>query len=225
MAPKVSKEAQANVQSYTEEIIKYHQKAINAQKEGLQEQLGYAIKCGKALNLAFENIKVAKGKWGDYLEEIKIPQTTASMYRRLADNEEFLKSEAMKQAIDEGAVQGALSIRGALACLPKRKRAAPQKQEPVKANTNQNEEPEGDEQDEGGEEVSEDTSEENTLPSVETISATVCNSGLSPDDLFAVATEIIKHVVNDDTPQQQLIAYQSAIADLWPVREPLKKAA
>jgi hypothetical protein len=225
MAPsaKVSKEAQANAQSYTDEIIKYHLKAITAQREGLQEALGYAIKCGKALNLAYENIKAAKGKWGDYLKEIKIAQTTASMYQRLADNEEFLKSAAMQKAIDEGAAEGALSIRGALNVLPKRERKASEK---PKEKTLQppNEVNEDEDTDEESEEVSEEE-ETKPLPSVETISEVVCNSGLSEDDLIKVATAIIRHVVTDDTPQAKLVEYQAAIAEGWPMREPLREAA
>jgi len=85
---------------------------------------------------------------------------------------------------------------------------------------------ENEDQDQEGKEVPEDTSEENTtLPSVEKISGIVCNSGLSPDDLFKVAAEIIKHVVNPDTPQEQLIAYQKAIAELWPVQQDIQNEA
>jgi len=227
LSTKVSQESQDNAQSYADEIIKYHQKAIAAQKDGLQEAFGYAIKAGKALILAKENIKAAKGKWLDYLAKIELPQTTANVYERLAENEDFIRSEVMKKAIDAGAAVGMLSIRGALNFLPKRKRAAPKKEEKtyvLQPSNGANAEDE--DADEEGEDTSEDTSEESTsLPTVEEISATVCNSGLSHDDLFKVAIAIIQHVVNYDTPQDRLIAYQVAIAAVWPVQQDIQNEA
>jgi hypothetical protein len=120
---KLSKEAQDNAHSLVDDIKKYHQKVLTAQREGYQEALVNAIKCGKALILAKENVKAVKGKWLEWLDkEVGIPQTTANLYTRLAEHEELLNSEKTKKFLD-GAGEG-LSIRAAAALLPKRKRVA-----------------------------------------------------------------------------------------------------
>jgi hypothetical protein len=65
------------------------------------EALKHAIECGKALNLAKENVLTAKGKWtkwrGEHIPEIS--QQTASLYMRLAENEEAIaKCTSIRQA-------------------------------------------------------------------------------------------------------------------------------
>src|SRR5207245_11015440 len=114
---------------------RYHQKAISSQKDGFQNALTNAIKAGEKLNLAKENIKAAKRSWLDWLrDEVKIPgtdrslpQTTASLYMRLAKHKSLLQTEAYKKAIDEATTEGNLSIRWALNLLPKQERKSDDK--------------------------------------------------------------------------------------------------
>jgi hypothetical protein len=58
--------------------------------------LPHAIKCGEYLILAQENLKAEKGsKWLDWLEtNCKIPQTTASLYMRLAKHKKLVVGKA-----------------------------------------------------------------------------------------------------------------------------------
>jgi len=67
------------------------------------EALKHAIECGKYLNLAKENVLAAKGKWTKWREEHipEISQQTASLYMRLAENEEAVaKCISIRQADD-----------------------------------------------------------------------------------------------------------------------------
>src|SRR5262245_24852784 len=121
---KVSQEAQDNAQAYVADIKRYHQRAVQAQREGYQEALSNAIKCGEKLNLAKENIKAVGRSWLDWLKnEVGMPQTTASMYMRLAKHKKLLL-EGAKADIDEASQDGNLSIRWALSLLPKQERKA-----------------------------------------------------------------------------------------------------
>lgn len=70
--------------------------------KGESAALSHAIKCGKLLNLARENVKAEKGKWGAWLSQHcpKIPQTTASLYMRLAESENVIaKATSIRAAI------------------------------------------------------------------------------------------------------------------------------
>ena len=64
--------------------------------------LPHAIKCGEFLNLAQENLKADKGgKWLDWLKANcpDIPQTTASLYMRLAKNKAMVgKAPSIRKA-------------------------------------------------------------------------------------------------------------------------------
>ena len=216
---------ESKADSFVADIVEAHANYVNSTKRGFR----YALDCGKFLNLAQEDLEQTqgKGKWLAWLKEkTGIPQTTANLYQRLAKHRDMFLDEN-DQLLETGEVgelakNGELSLRAAAELLPKtreRKAKAPAAKEiPPEKSANA--------QDEEREEVSEGTSEEDTaLPSVEEISGTVCNSGLSPDDLFKVATEIIKHVLADEkTTQLQLIIYQKAIAAVWPTKPELQMA-
>jgi hypothetical protein len=74
--------------SFIGQIQTEHKAVLKADGEALK----HAIQCGKALNLAKENVLAAKGKWGQWREEHipEISQQTASLYMRLAENEEAI---------------------------------------------------------------------------------------------------------------------------------------
>jgi hypothetical protein len=72
--------------SFVGQIQTEHKAVLKADGEALK----HAIECGKYLNLAKENVVAAKGKWGKWREENvpEISQQTASLYMRLAENED-----------------------------------------------------------------------------------------------------------------------------------------
>jgi hypothetical protein len=72
--------------SFVGQIQNEHKAVLKADGEALK----HAIECGKYLNLAKENVLAAKGKWTKWREEHipEISQQTASLYMRLAENEE-----------------------------------------------------------------------------------------------------------------------------------------
>jgi hypothetical protein len=72
--------------SFVGQIKTEHKAVLKADGEALK----HAIECGKYLNLAKENLLAAKGKWTKWREENipEISQQTASLYMRLAENEE-----------------------------------------------------------------------------------------------------------------------------------------
>jgi hypothetical protein len=74
-----------NALSFIGQIQTEHKAVLKADGEALK----HAIECGKALNLAKENVLAAKGKWTKWREEHipEISQQTASLYMRLAENE------------------------------------------------------------------------------------------------------------------------------------------
>jgi hypothetical protein len=74
--------------SFIGQIQTEHKAVLKADGEALK----HAIECGKALNLAKENVVATKGKWGKWREEHipEISQQTASLYMRLAENEESI---------------------------------------------------------------------------------------------------------------------------------------
>jgi hypothetical protein len=89
--------------SFVDPINAAYREVVKAESGALQ----HAIKCGEFLNLAKENLKADKGgKWSDWLKVNcpDIPQTTASLYMRLAKNKAI--------------VGKALSIRKAYGTLP-----------------------------------------------------------------------------------------------------------
>jgi len=82
----MSKPKDNSALSFIGQIQTEHKAVLKADGEALK----HAIQCGKALNLAKENVLAAKGKWGQWREEHipEISQQTASLYMRLAENEE-----------------------------------------------------------------------------------------------------------------------------------------
>jgi len=72
--------------SFVGQIKTEHKAVLKADGEALK----HAIECGKALNLAKENVLATKGKWAKWREENipEISQQTASLYMRLAENED-----------------------------------------------------------------------------------------------------------------------------------------
>src|SRR6516165_511039 len=91
--------------SFVDPINAEYREVVKAEKSALP----HAIKCGELLNLAKENVKAEKMKWGEWLKVNcpDIAQETASLYTRLAEH----KSK----------VSRAKSIREARELLPKAK--------------------------------------------------------------------------------------------------------
>jgi hypothetical protein len=84
--------------SFVGQIQTEYREACKAESGALQ----HAIECGKYLALAKENVKAEKGKWLPWLETNcpEIPQTTASLYMRLAENEaEIGKAKSIREAM------------------------------------------------------------------------------------------------------------------------------
>jgi Protein of unknown function (DUF3102) len=111
--------------SLAEQINVAHREVVKAFAKG---SLDYAIKAGELLILAKENVKAEKGKWLTWLAENcpNIPQTTASLYMRLAANKEVFRNQ---QRVANLAAQGDLSLRKALTLIPK----TPEQQEKAAA--------------------------------------------------------------------------------------------
>ena len=101
--------------SFVDPINAQYREVVKAEKSALP----HAIKCGELLNLAKENVKAEKMKWGEWLKVNcpDIAQETASLYTRLAEH----KSKVSK----------AKSIREARELLPK---AKPRGREPEISN-------------------------------------------------------------------------------------------
>jgi hypothetical protein len=85
--------------SFIGQIQTEHKAVLKADGEALQ----HAIECGKALNLAKENVLAAEGKWGKWREEHipEISQQTASLYMRLAEYEEAIAECTSIRQADE----------------------------------------------------------------------------------------------------------------------------
>jgi hypothetical protein len=97
--------------SYVPKIIAAHEKVTTASKGSLN----HAYEAGELLNSA----KEALGKKGGWLRWLganlpNIPQTTASLYMRLADNKAVIDKQRVASAIE----QGGLSIRAAAKLIP-----------------------------------------------------------------------------------------------------------
>jgi hypothetical protein len=102
--------------SFVDPINTEYREVVKAERSALP----HAIKCGELLNLAKENVKAEKMKWGEWLKVNcpDIAQETASLYMRLAEHKKL--------------VSKAKSIREARELLPK---AQPRGREPEIGNT------------------------------------------------------------------------------------------
>jgi hypothetical protein len=83
--------------AFVGQIQTEHKAVLKADGEALK----HAIECGKYLNLAKENVLAAKGKWTKWREDHipEISQQTASLYMRLAENEERVaECESIREA-------------------------------------------------------------------------------------------------------------------------------
>jgi hypothetical protein len=97
--------------AYVPKIIAACDKVANATKGSLD----YAIEAGDLLNSAKDALP-KKGGWLRWLGHNlpDIPQTTASLYMRLAENKAVIDKQRVASAIDEGK----LSIRAAAKLIP-----------------------------------------------------------------------------------------------------------
>jgi hypothetical protein len=104
------------------EINAAHAEFVNSQKGTISA----AFKAGDLLNQAKTAVKASGGKWREWLSEYcrELPQTTASLYMRLAENQALIRSKQRVASAEALASEGRLTIRGALKLLPKKPRAA-----------------------------------------------------------------------------------------------------
>jgi hypothetical protein len=102
--------------SYLPQITALHEKIINASKGSLT----YALEAGELLNSARQAI-AKKGEWLRWLGTNlpSIPQTTASLYMRVAENKNVINQQRVANAIEEGK----LSIRVAAKLIPQTEKA------------------------------------------------------------------------------------------------------
>jgi hypothetical protein len=105
-------------QSYVPQILAAHDGVIS----NSQGALAYAIQAGELLNDAKETMKGKRGAWGKFcnenLPEKLLPQTTRSMYMRLAEHKVVIGEKQIE--LTEMSAKGSLSIRAALKLLPPR---------------------------------------------------------------------------------------------------------
>ena len=84
--------------SFIDQINAAYREVVKAEGSALP----HAIRCGEFLNLAKENLKAEKGgKWSDWLAAncTEIPETTASLYMRLAENKKLAaKAKSIREA-------------------------------------------------------------------------------------------------------------------------------
>jgi hypothetical protein len=102
--------------SYVPQIRAAYEKVINASRGSLN----YAIEAGELLNSA-KQAMATKGGWLRWLGHNlpDIPQTTASLYMRLAENKNVIDKQRVASAIDKGK----LSIRAAAKLIPQTEKA------------------------------------------------------------------------------------------------------
>ena len=83
--------------SFVDAINNTYHEVVKAEKPALP----HAIKCGELLNLAKENVKAEKMKWGEWLKVNcpDIAQETASLYMRLAEHKKLIgKAKSIREA-------------------------------------------------------------------------------------------------------------------------------
>src|SRR5262249_59335723 len=85
--------------SFVDPINAEYREVVKAEKSALP----HAIKCGELLNLAKENVKAEKMKWGEWpkVNCADIAQETASLYMRLAEHKtKVSKAKSIREARD-----------------------------------------------------------------------------------------------------------------------------
>src|SRR5262245_30553017 len=85
--------------SYVDPINVEYREVVKAERAALP----HAIKCGELLNLAKENVKAEKMKWGEWIKVNcpDIAQETASLYMRLAEHKKLVvKAKSIREARD-----------------------------------------------------------------------------------------------------------------------------
>ena len=122
-------EAQAAV--YIPQILDAHNKVVVAERSGHRQSLGLAIEAGTILLAAKKAVK-GEFKWTDWCAEhlSAVPQTTRSLYMRLAENKDKLlkpdlgteDGKKISNAVATLTAKGELSIRKAAALLTTRTR-------------------------------------------------------------------------------------------------------
>jgi len=112
--------------SLVPQIREAHEEAERSQRGGHGRALEYAIKAGDALNIAKD--AVGHGAFGIWRRQNlpHIPQTTASLYMRLAEHKEKFRDGQISNTVATLSAQGKLSLRAAAALLPKRPQTAAQ---------------------------------------------------------------------------------------------------
>ena len=83
--------------SFVDPINAEYREVVKAERSALP----HAIKCGELLNLAKENVKAEKMKWGEWLKVncLDIAQETASLYMRLAEHKKLVsKAKSIREA-------------------------------------------------------------------------------------------------------------------------------
>ena len=87
----------SSASSFVDPINAEYREVVKAERAALP----HAIKCGELLNLAKENVKAEKMKWGEWLKVNcpDIAQETASLYRRLAEHKSKVgKAKSIREA-------------------------------------------------------------------------------------------------------------------------------
>ena len=112
------------------QIIEAHKRVVDAERSGHQRSLDAAIAAGQLLIDAKDAIK-GQFKWTEWRSEYlrEIPQTTASLYMRLAKNQDRLRrpnlatddGKRISNAVANLAASGELSVRKAAALLVEKK--------------------------------------------------------------------------------------------------------
>src|SRR6516162_5504572 len=112
--------------SLVPEIKAAHEEAEKSQRASHTRALEYAIKAGDALMLAKE--AVGHGAFGIWRQQNlpQLPQTTASLYMRLAENKDKFRGAEISNTVAVLSAEGKLSLRAAAALLPKRPQTATQ---------------------------------------------------------------------------------------------------
>ena len=126
-------------------IKEAHERAEAAQQTSYSQALEYAIKAGELLTVAKE--AVGHGRWGAWRQQnlANIPQTTASLYMRLAEPKNKVRLKEISNSVADLKSKGMLSLRAAAAKLPRRpltlaQKAAIKARQEVKAAAKKNEE-------------------------------------------------------------------------------------